>query len=123
MGQELKVYQVNDMEWWVTDTLENLKTAYREQTGEEIDEYYLEECNLDNDGMYHDLNATPETEIMIKLLLKYVGNNKNHLTIELDGQTYRFAVGDGYAMYISFRRAIELDGEYKKPHPIAASEC
>lgn len=38
MDRELKVYIVNDMDW-----IDNLKIAYKEETGEEIDKKIIRE--------------------------------------------------------------------------------
>ena len=121
MIEGLKVYRVNDTEWWVTDTLENLKKSYKEQTGEDIDEDELEECDLDNDGLFCDF-AFPEMEIAIKLLKKYAGNNKRDFKLELNGKDYCFSHRDGYGMYVNYRRALELDGEFDKPHAISTTK-
>lgn len=120
MKRELKVYSVNDMDWWVTDTLDNLKIAYEEQTGEKIDEDVLEECDLDNDGMFWDFTL-PEMEIAIKLLMKYAGNNKRDFKLELNEKEYCFSHRDGYGMHVNYRRALELDGEFDKPHAISTT--
>lgn len=122
MGKELKVYQVNDCDWWVTDTLENLLIAYEEETGEEIESDIIEECDLDNAGMFWSFEDIPEMEIVIKLLMKYVGQDKSHIKIEMDGKEYCFSHRDGYGMWVNYRRALELDGEYEKPHLIATTE-
>jgi len=122
MNQNVKVYQVNDMEWWATDTIENLLVAYEEECGEEIILDDLEECDIDSEGMYYSFENNSEADIMIKIIMKYLGKDKNHIELELDDKKYQFCQGDGNSIHVSFRRAIELDGEYIKPYLIAGSE-
>lgn len=123
MNQKIKVYRVGDMEWWATDTIENLLIAYEEEYGEKITPDDLDECNLDTDGMYFSFENIPEADIMIKIIMKYLGEDKNHIELELDNKKYQFCEGDGYSIYVCFRRAIELNGDYKKSYMIACSEC
>lgn len=120
--KDLKVYSVGDCEYWVTDTLENLLRTYEEETGEEINQDELEECDIDKDGMFWNFDDIPEMAILIKLLMIQAKDN-NSIKLELDGKEYYFAHRDGYGMHISFLRAIELDGEFVKPHLIASTEC
>lgn len=121
MDNILKVYQVDDLDYWVTDTLENLKIAYKETTGEEIDEDVLSECDLDDDGMYWDFDTIPEMGIVIKLLMEQINSSESHITVEMDGKNYYFNKYEEYSMYVSFRRALELDNEYKVPHVLAST--
>lgn len=121
MKRELKVYSVNDMDWWVTDTLDNLKIAYEEQTGEEIDEDVLEECDLDKEGMYWSFEDIPEMQIVIKIIMEQIGNDENYVTAKMDEEEYSFSYCDTYGMYVSFRRALELDSPYEKPHLLSTT--
>ena len=120
MIEGLKVYRVNDSDCWVTDSLENLRKTYKEEIGEEIDEEELEDCDLDNDGMFWNFSL-PEMEIAIKLLIKYAGYNKRDFKLELNGEEYCFSHRDGYGMYVNYRRALELDGAYEKPHLLSTT--
>lgn len=118
---ELTIYSIDDCEWWVTDTLENLKKEYHNITGENPDDCTFEEVAIDKDGMFYDFKQQPEIETMIKIILN---GEKQKITFE-GGEQNEFSRLDGYCMFLPFKRVMELDGDFthfKKPYMIATTE-
>lgn len=118
---ELTIYSIDDCEWWVTDTLENLKKEYHNITGENPDDCTFEEVAIDKDGMFYDFKQQPEIETMIKIILN---GEKQKKTYE-SGEEQEFSYMDSYCMFLPFNRVMELDGDFKhfeKPYMIATTE-
>ncbi len=115
----LKVFKMNDMEWWCTHmSLDEFYPWYLEEHGLAEDDNprdEIEECDLDNDGMWFFF----DDEENIKRLEK-----------ELKGfdELCKGGIGDierkydGIAEMVSFRKAIELNGKYTGSYCIATTD-
>lgn len=120
---EIKIYNMDDCEYWISDLSEE-ETAkiyceeYGLKLGEDINVEEIEECDLDNGGMYWNFE-TKEIDLLIKALLGDESSEK----LTVDGSELYIANCDGTCIWVPYRRAIELDGPYTKPHMIACTEC
>lgn len=119
---ELKVYKIEDCEWWVSDlSLEETVQVYCKEYGFRFDEFDMDdgikECDIENEGMYWSFDIS-EVELLIKALLQ----QDTKRTIFVDENKIDLAIGDGASIWIPFKRAIELDRAYKGPYCIASTE-
>ncbi len=112
---EVKVYQMNDYSWFAS-RLDKEKTndCYEKHYGKNDIEQVVE-CDIDNDGMWflttdeNDIKKIKdEGEIYEKTERCKFGDLKY-----MDGEVYKF---------ISFRKAIELIGDFTEPYEIASKE-
>lgn len=120
-NKNLKVYRMDYYEWWVSDkSEEETIDSYVEKYGEynrrfvNIDD--IEECSLENEGMFWDFE-NPYVNDLIKNILE--GQNLRKAKIG----DLEVTVSDinGYCVYIPFKKAIQLE-EYTEPHMISCAE-
>ena len=115
----LKVFKMNDYEWWCTDKeLEEFYPWYLKEHGLDPEDNPLEEvaeCDLDNDGMWWDYDDENEKQ----RLLNELGEHDGIVTPKGIGSIKKF---DGEPReQISFRKAIQLNGAYIEPFCIAST--
>ena len=115
----LRVYKMNDYEWWVTHmALDKFYQWYLDEYGLEPNDNPLDdviEFDINNEGMWY---------------LFYDDENIARLEKELNGHdsSCKGGMGDierkseGIAEMITFRKAIELSGGYTGPYCIACTE-
>lgn len=121
--EEIKVYKMNDYEWWASKlSIEETEDFIEKKIGGENDLDYVEECNLDKDGMWC---PTEEQTDLDKL-----GDADEIIGYEtINGQTRRKvnfgdlmrSEGEVYK-YISLREALLKSAEYTEPFCIASTE-
>jgi hypothetical protein len=114
MDNELKVFKMNDYEWWVTDgSVEELNDWYNEHIEDnDIEEVRL--CDLDKEGMWYATNEPNDIERL---------GNANEIMheertqfgdlIRKYGEVYKF---------ISFREALSKEEPFTEPYCIASTE-
>lgn len=117
---DIKVYKMNDYEWWASDlTAEETNAFYKKEIGEENSIEEIEECDIDKEGLWWVLE--PETEEHKKAMVAlngkhttYPGRNRKIGDLSNDNGTI--------TKFISLRDAIERSGEYTEPFCIASTE-
>lgn len=120
--EEIKVYQLNDCEWYATKgDLEDLINWYRDniddsETYEEMLEE-AEECDLDNEGMFWQTEDEEDLK-RIGTADELINKDENN-NLQL-GSLMKF--GNEIFKYIPFRQAIEYDLDFKEPYCIASTE-
>lgn len=123
MSKELKVFQMNDCDWCVTDGFaEDANGWYNNEYESMNDIEDVRLCDLDKEGMWY---LTEDVED-----IKELGDADESVSYELiDGKHKRnVQVGDlmrrdgEVYKYISFREALAKEGEYIEPYIIATTE-
>jgi lysyl-tRNA synthetase class II len=118
--RNIKVYKMNDYEWWASDlSAEETNELYKQEIGEENDLEDIEECDIDKEGLRWNLESgTKEHEEAVRKLngLVCTGNAGNNAFGDIVNN------GGNISIYISLREAIEKSGEYKEPFCIASTE-
>lgn len=123
---DIKVYKMNDYEWWASK-LNKRETLdfYLKETGLDEDENPLEdiiECDIDNEGMWW---LTEDIEDLEKLgdndeIVSYKIVHGRRIKKPEPGNLIRRS-REVYK-YITFREAIEKNGEYEEPFCIASTD-
>lgn len=116
MDNELKVFKMNDYEWWVTNGYaEDLNDYYNEHIGENsIDDVEL--CDLNKDGMWYKTNDKEDIEALGDSDEMYSVESKETQFGDLmrkDDDVYKF---------ISFREALAKVSSFTEPYCIASTE-
>lgn len=111
----IKVYRINDYEWWATKTgLEAIISEWEKITGEKYEEDlpYPEECNLETDGLWNEIPYN-FGDTVIPLI-----QNQNKNTVG----DRKMMFGE-YCEYVSFKDVIEHHyKDFGKPFCIACTE-
>ena len=117
---EIKVFKMNDYEWWATKWDADKTNDWYNKHIEDNDIEDLELCNLDSEGMWYE---TKEKEDIDKLgdsdeLISYEVVNNKKVPKAKFGDLKRYG-GDVYK-YISFRDAVAFDIYFKEPYCLAS---
>jgi hypothetical protein len=117
---DITVYKLNEYEWWASKlSIEETEAFYEKEIGEENDIEDIEECNIDKEGMWWEIETgTKEHE---EATLKLNGLSKWKQEKELTSGDLMNDDGT-ISKWITFREAIERSGEYCEPFCIASTE-
>lgn len=119
----IKVYRMDDYEWWASKwDKEKTNNFFNKEYGTENEIKYVEECDLDKDGMWYTTNNPEDIEEL--------GDNDEIISIKkANGMTKReVAFGDlmrrdgEVFKYMSFRNVLKLYDDFKDPFMIASTE-
>lgn len=124
--EKIKVYKMNDYEWWASKwSIEKTNEYYKKEYGlteEENPTEEIEECDLDKEGMWWEIDATEEE-------IKALGDKEELIMIDMTSKRKRIAPGslkrcgsDVYR-YITLGEAITKENIYfVEPYCIATTE-
>lgn len=123
---DIKVYKMNDYEWWAS-MLDKRATLdfYLKETGLDDEENPIEdirECDIDKEGMWWETEREED--------IKRLGGNHEIVSYKtINGRKVRkprpgnlMRLGGEVFKFISFREAIQKNGEYREPYLIASTE-
>lgn len=122
MSHELKVFKMNEYEWWVTKGYaEDLNDLYNEHIADnDIEDVSL--CDLDKEGMWYLTNDSKD--------ITRLGDSDEIIGFEVVNGQHRRKVKFGDLMrkddevykYISFRDALAKEPTYTEPYCISTTE-
>ncbi len=122
MNKELKVFKMNDCEWWVTDgTAEEINNWYN-QNIEDNDISDVNLCDIDKEGMWYlttdikDIERLGDSDEIIGFEI-VEGQHKRK--VRFGDLTRKY---DEIYKFISFRDALVKEPPYTKPYCIASTE-
>lgn len=124
--KNIKVYKMNDYEWWASklDKRETLDFYLKEMGMDEEDNPIedIEEINIDEKGMWYETHDEEDLERLgdNDESIHYEDTPRGKARIPKFGDLWR--IGGSVFKFISYREAIEKNGEYKKPYMIACAE-
>lgn len=117
---EVKVYKMNDYEWWASKlSPEETEAFYNRETGEVNDFDEIRECDIDSEGLWWTFE--PGTKEHEEALIKLNGLDRWQQGVNRTSGDLINKGGD-IQEWISFREAIERSGEYTEPYCIASTE-
>ncbi len=118
MDNEIKVYRMNDYEWWASKWGKKATNEYYKKTmGVSEEDNPVEQvlqCDLDMDGMWYttedeqDITKLGEHDEIINPCRVQFGDLKR-----MDGEVYK---------YIPLREAVMKDINFKEPYCLASTE-
>ncbi|WIV11148.1 hypothetical protein [Proteiniborus sp. MB09-C3] len=123
---DIKVYKINDYEWWASKlNIEETLDFYLKEYNLDEDDNPIEnikECDIDKEGMWW---LTEDIEDLEKL-----GDNDEIVSYKIvHGRRIRKPEPGNLIRrsrevykYITFREAIEKNGEYEEPFRIASTD-
>lgn len=127
MGTDIRVYRMNDCEWWASKwDIDKTLEFYLRLTGVTEEENPLDEmieCDLDNDGMWMETNNEEDLEKLgenDEVISVKQTNIEGILTKSNPGDIERR--GECIFKFITFREAIQQDKDFKEPYCIASTE-
>jgi hypothetical protein len=120
---DIKVYKMNDYEWWASNlSAEETNAFYKQEIGEENDLEDIEECDIDKDGMWWTLDQ--ESKEYEEIQIEFIRTNGENIKMLKQDRSFGDLTKSGCDIlkYIPLREAIERIGEYTKPFCIASTE-
>lgn len=127
--EDIKVFQMDDYEWWaIKGDIEELVDWYRENIDNSysvekmIDE--AKECDIDTEGMWWATENPADIERLgdYDEIVSYETLNGRKIRKPKFGNLTRMSGSGEIYKFISFRDAIEKSGEYTEPYMIASTE-
>ena len=123
---DIKVYKMNDYEWWASKlSIQETLDFYLKETGLDEEENPLEdikELDIDKEGMWWQTDAEEDLERLGEHdeLVNYETVRGRRIRKPKPGNLMRS--GGEVFIFISYREAIQRNGEYKEPYMIASTE-
>lgn len=122
MNEEIKVFRINECEWWVTrGYAEDLIKWYNENIADTEDNE-VELCDLDKEGMWYltkDKKDIEELGDSDELIGFEIVNGQHKHKVQFGDLMKKY--GEVYK-FIPFRESIKFNLDFKEPYCIASTE-
>jgi len=118
MSDNIKVYQMNDCEWWASKwDIHKTNEYYLKDVGMDAGdnpEEEVEECDIDKKGMWWETHDKKDREEL---------GDYDEIS-SANGHEFGSLMRQGNEIYklISFREAIAKNGDFENPYCIASTE-